>query len=247
MGVSLGSRGDSSKEEATLKHLAFCKNRRNGLNIAMKTWEEGSLPLLSVSLISLLTVYYCAQAQMCPVPQSHPQLPPSRHYDPREQKQPRRCPQASCAKCTTWLTPTPLFRLASCCQRMGHPCSSLSLTLHLCRPLVHVWTSFLQGLSLFCIVSFSLSITVLIPRCTHSLSGAPPATASWIFSLCWHWFPTSTVSWARSTTSSRELLLPRFPPTSSLAKPLHLCPSSLCLLRTEADATAHPLPRLSLS
>ena len=42
----MGSRGDCNKEGATLKHLAFFQNRRNGLNIAIRSWEVGRLPLL---------------------------------------------------------------------------------------------------------------------------------------------------------------------------------------------------------
>lgn len=73
--------------------------------------------------------------------------------------------------------------------------------------------------------------------------------ASLISSLCCPCFPTSTVSWARSshsvsTTYSWELLLPTFPPSSSLARPLHLRPFQSLPLKTEADATAHPLLKI---
>ena len=172
MGVSLGSRGDCNKEGATLKHLAFFQNRRNGLNIAIRSWEVGSLPLL-----------WCFSNQFAdsqcvpPHPGSNVPCPTILSSAasftslwPKRAETTTEIPQASSTKCTMWLSPTPLLRLPSCCQRLGHPRSSLSLTLHLCRPLVHVWALFLQGLSLFCIVSFSLSITVLLLKCTHSLS-----------------------------------------------------------------------------
>ena len=101
-------------------------------------------------------------------------------------------------------------------------------------------------------LSSALSISPSLLQSYYSNVPTLSYVVSLIFSLCCLCFPTSTVSWARSshsvsTTYSWELLLPRFPPSSSLARPLHLRPSSPCLLRTEADAIAHPLLRHSLS